>query len=289
MKCSPSKKENFSVICKRNSKSINKSISVFSTQIETPIKEEYVENCDDLSQFFQKWKNFLVNKKLAWEILFPEFRKLMKKNKKILEYCWKNREKFVKRMCFYGIKRNQQERKSFKPVFIKKFLKVWKKFVRVVKQGYAGTYIIQEKQCTRIEKHMLGVWKKKFEQKRKINSFIMKKNSKLQRKYYQSLKNISQSHKKSKTIIKICFTNKLKSLKSQYFWNWFKNTQKTKNFFLKSQFSNYEQKINTLESQLLSTFQDLANERKLSSSRDTELKSLLKLHADTLYKSLCES
>ena len=77
---------------------------------------------------------------------------------------------------------------------------------------------------------------------------------------------------------------------------WYRRTQHQKTLGLLTELSDSnkaraesDEKIKDLLNQLTRTAQELAIERTESASRDLELKSLLKLHADQLYKSLCEN
>lgn len=281
---------------KKTTKDTQKSISIFSTQIESLYKEESIEHNSEILSIFQTWKNFVLKKKVAWEILYPEFRKLMKTNKKTLEFCFRLREKHLKFKCFYGIKKNSRQKINFKPVFIRKFLLKWKKYLKFVKQTYAGTYTIQEKQCTRIERCMLGMWRKRYLRVKKIKAFLNARNTKILKKNYEVLKNLAKSRGIYKKYLKFFIKTQEKSLKNQGFNIWYRLIQRKKSFIQQKQVKEanescilYEEKVKNLEKQLLILSQDLAAERALGLSRDSELKYLLKLHADELYKSLCEN
>jgi hypothetical protein len=263
-----------------------------STQVELISKAENEENEEVLAKVWNFWKRIKSDKKQKTLMIRKKLVKFLRQKKKFIQFISAQKEKEVKIKSFYMLKSLKTPKILNKKIFLKKFFIAWKKHKNSVKKFQRVSFIIQEKNCLLLEKKLFFMWKERFRTLTLLSKFLKNREKNCKKKIYFFLGRNLIIQKNKRKVIKKMILKKIKKIFRYFFFKWVRYSSSSKIYFMSSQISslktsNFLQQceIKDLKSQIADLNTALLFHQ--DNAHESDLKLLLKRHAEDLYKSIC--
>lgn len=211
-----------------------------------------------------------------------------RKYQKIIQFARKIEEKRLMTKIFYVLRLNAKGKKREIFVFMRKYVRNWRKFIQKRNKMLTNCYVMSEKVLGKLEKRVFSMWRKVFTKKK-----LMKKL--FRAKLHNTLKQIWKKYvkstvKKSKILktLQLLSNKKAKNTKKSCVSIWQRRVFRIKSQEIKTKADFFEEKIRELMKQIINQSQELARERQESNDREIKLKNMLNAHVNRLYEELLQ-
>ncbi|OMJ72640.1 hypothetical protein SteCoe_28865 [Stentor coeruleus] len=267
---------------------IPRSYSIFSTQTCSPIKDDISDKgqSSNLIGIFNAWKEFIKEKHRSWMHLKGKMGCFNTKYQKMCSFAWKMKEKHLMTKIIYVLRLNAKGKKRGVFVFMRKYVRGWRKFVQKRNKILTNCYVLSEKVLGKLEKRVFGMWRRVLNKKKLLKKvFRIKTNHDLKKAWRKYIKSTERKSKILKTL-QFLLSKKGKTMKKSCVSIWRSSIFIKKNQETKFKADFFEEKIRELMKQIVIQSQELAREKQESNDRETKMKNMLNAHADKLYQEL---